>query len=60
MNLRLVNLCGNPYRWDFVHPTKFKKTEDATWFVHCVYIGGAGTLVYFEIENKEDMKFFEI
>ena len=20
-----MNLCGNPYRWGFVHPTKFKK-----------------------------------
>ena len=33
------------------------KKEDATWFVHCIYVGGAGVLdVIIEIENKEDMK----
>ena len=30
------------------------KKEDATWSVHCVYVGARGSLMYFEIENKED------
>ena len=34
------------------------KKENATCFVHCVYVGGGGSLICFGIENTEDMKNF--
>ena len=47
INLRLVNFVhGNPYRWGFFHPTKFKK-GDATCFVHFVHVGCTGVLDMF-------------
>ena len=36
-----------------------EKKETATWFVHCVYmLGACGSLMYFEFEQKEDIKSF--
>ena len=58
-DLRFATLCGNPYRWRLICPSyEIEKKEDATWPVHCVYVGGVGSLMYFEIENKEHMKSF--
>ena len=43
-DLRFATLCGNPYRWSFVQ--------------HAYMLGAWGSFMYFEIENKDDMKSF--